>query len=61
MPEEVASYIEKKYLELKEKAKTYRELEKLICRASREEGYRNHNWGSFFHVQVNGNAAHGMG
>ena len=30
MPEEVASYIEKKYLELKEKAKTYRELEKLI-------------------------------
>lgn len=52
MPEEIASYFEKKYSELKEKSKTYGDLEKLIDGTFREVGYANPNWRAFVYKQL---------
>ena len=52
MPEEIVSYFEKKYSELKEESKTYGDLEKLIKRTANEAGYNNPGWGTFVHIRL---------
>lgn len=53
MPEELISYFEKRYLELKGKAKTYGELKLLIARESRETFFNESSWGRLVQEQLN--------
>lgn len=52
MPEEIVSYFEKKYLELKEKAKTYGELKFLIDQEWKDACFRETCWGNLLHEQL---------
>lgn len=53
MPEELLSYFEKKYSELKGKAKTYGELKNLIAKESKEVCFIETCWGDLLHEQLN--------
>lgn len=52
MPEELVSYFDKKYSELKLKAKTYGDLEKIIKRTTSEESYADNAFGIFLYMQL---------
>lgn len=52
MPEELVSYFDKKYSELKLKAKTYGDLEKIIKRTTSEESYADNAFGTFLYKQL---------
>lgn len=44
MPEELLSYFERKYLELKGQAKTYGELKDLITKETKESSFEEIYW-----------------
>lgn len=52
MPEEIVSYFEKKYLELKEKAKTYGELKLLLDQEWKDACFNEALWGILLHEQL---------
>lgn len=52
MPEELVTYFDKKYSELKLKAKTYGDLEKIIKRTTSEESYVDNAFGTLLYEQL---------
>lgn len=53
MPEELLSYFEKKYSELKGQAKTYGELKKLIIKEAKDYCFSEKCWSDLLHEKLN--------